>query len=409
MDAQQRAGLSALWQALQKDPQESVQEALRMQGLERELNSVRDTTRQNATALTQLRGQVQQAQGDRKLAALLVAGLGVVLLLLLAWMGWRWHRVRQLERVGQWFDAHGDSVEAHLPTTPETAAAGGHVGAPAVAAGAAIAPAAGKVRGPAAPAVAARASAWGSGDEFQASRGGTLRMVGVQELIDVHDKADFFLSIGETNQAVAVLDAHVHDQVETGALAWLDLLDLYHSLGRRVEFERLRGEFRQRFTVQVPDFEHFDQPTASLENYSRALSRIVALWPARRVLDVIEESIFRKPGLPGAEPFSLEAYRELVLLFHIARDMAPEEQPRNEAAKPTHFSDTSLQPLNMMERPEEAPLSEQEKLMIPPPSARLGVDIDLDGDAQADSEHKPLDFDISTFDSAHAPDGGKGG
>jgi hypothetical protein len=243
------------------------------------------------------------------------------------------------------------------------------------------------VRGTPSPASAARPSAAATAlprEEFLASRGGITRMVGVQELIDVHDKADFFLSIGEYDQAIALLEGHVHDDVETSALAWMDLLELYHSLGRRTEYERLRNEFRQRFTASVPDFEHFDQPSASLENYGRALSRIVALWPSPRVLDVIEESIFRKPGLPGAEPFSLEAYRELVLLFHVAKELA--EEAKGAPTTPT-FHDTAVHPLNHAERTEQGGLERAERtapvgverdlLMVPPPSARLGVDIDL--------------------------------
>ena len=115
------------------------------------------------------------------------------------------------------------------------------------------------------PAPAPGAPDWAAPGAYQASRGGTLRMVGVEELIDVHDQADFFLTIGKPQQAVAVLEAHIHDQVETSALAWMDLLELYHRLGQRAEFERLRAEFRQNFTGEVPDFDHFDQPSASLE------------------------------------------------------------------------------------------------------------------------------------------------
>ena len=232
-----------------------------------------------------------------------------------------------------------------------------------------------------------------------------MRTVGVEELIDVHDKADFFLSIGETEQAIAALEAHVHDQVDTGALAWLELLELYHSLGRRTEFERLRAEFRQRFLAQVPDFEHFDQPSASLENYSRALSRIVALWPSPKVLEVIAESIFRRPSGAGSEPFTLESYRELVLLYHIAKDMAAEAQPESAASATATFSDTSLQPLNTpldvtLDRDDEPPLTDQERLMIPPSSARLGVDIDIDEAEESVRADMPaLDFDVSTLDA----------
>lgn len=406
-DPKERQALSALWQALQAGPEQSVQDALRLQALQRELDSIRNVTRQNATELAQLRVQTEQADKGRSTATVLAAALGAVLLALLAWLAWRWYRVRQIERVGRWFEAHGDTAQGTLPTTPEaTPGAAAGIAAPSVAP--AMPPSVPARRAPAPALVRGPASTWGGAEEFQGSRGGAVRMVGVEELIDVHDKADFFLSIGETDQALALLDAHVHDQVETGALAWMDLLELYHSLGRRAEYDRLRAEFKQRFTGQVPDFDHFDQPTASLESYSRALSRIVALWPSPRVLDVIEESIFRKPGLPGAEPFSLEAYRELVLLYHVARDMIPAETGARQGPPTTGFPDTSLQPLNVAEPPDLSvvpppdlsPLTEQERLMIPPASARLGVDIDLD-DAEPDPRDlPPLDFDISTFDPA---------
>lgn len=414
-DPQQRQAWAALWQALQKDPQQSVEEALRLQGVEREVGSLREAARQNTAAIAQMRTQVDQARSDRNLAAWLVIGLSAVLAALLAAIGWRWHRARELERVGRWFEANSVSADAAmLPTAPgpvATVPAAPRKAQPPVARvpavpAAAVVPVAAASRSRNGAPTTGGPSTFGGGLDFAASRGGTVRMVGVEELIDVHDKADFFLSIGETDQAVAVLEAHVHDQVETGALAWMDLLELYHSLGRRADYERLRAEFSQRFTGQVPDFEHFDQPSASLEGYSRALSRIVALWPSPKVLDVIEESIFRKPGLAGAEPFSLEAYRELVLLYHIARDMAPAAPDSRAGTGPatTGFSDTSLQPLNLVERPEglrptEPALTDRERLMIPPPSARLGVDIDLE---EPEPREAGLDFDISGYDAAGA-------
>jgi hypothetical protein len=300
-------------------------------------------------------------------------------------------------------------------------------------------------------------SGWGTlpAAEFQASQGGTVRTVGVQELIDVHDKADFFFALGQHDQAISILESHVHDQVETSALAWMDLLEQYHKLDRRADYDRLRSEFRQRFAVQVPDFEHFDQPTSSLENYGRALSRIVALWPSKRVLAVIEESIFRKPGLPGAEPFSLEAYRELVLLYHIAKDVAPDDDSTRTPLeyRATDFPATSLQPLNTLDAPERTvamraqpapapapaeppqavppqeatvvmgrqdvdldigpeperePEPARDRLMIPPSSPRIGLDIDLDAPPPAEGEGPrelpPLDFDTSQYDQWNTQD-----
>jgi hypothetical protein len=390
-DAGRRDAAAALWQVLQKTPDQAVQEALRLENAEREMKSLQASTQQNAAAVAQMRGQVEQARSDRGLAAMLAAALSLLLAAILAGLAWQWYRASRMAKVGRWFEANGESTQAPLPAgvAPDSEKA---VPAAAVVA----APAAAKARAAkatAAPAVAAARgpnSGWGGGEEYQASRGGSIRMVGVEELIDVHDKADFFLSIGETDQAVAVLEAHVHDQVETSALAWMDLLELYHRLGKRAEFERLRGEFRENFTAQVPGFDDFDEPSPSLESYGRALSRIVALWPSHRVLDVIEESIFRKPGLPGAEPFSLEAYRELVLLYHVARDVAPLEEGEQGAAR---YSDTSLQPLNALDVPEPTQ-AEQDLLLIPPSTPRLGVDIDL-GAEEPTGELPALDFDIS--------------
>ena len=388
-DPQRRAAAAALWQALQKDPDASLQDAQRLESVQRELKSLRDATQQNAAAMVQMRAEVERVRAERGLAAGIVAGLSAILFALFGWLGWRWYGEHRLRQVGRWFEEHGDArrgaAACSFALQPTSAP---HLVTPVPAALDAA---------PAAAATAPRPSAavfpFPAREEFLSSRGGLTRMVGVQELIDVHDKADFFLSIGEDEQAIALLEAHVHDEVETSALAWLDLLELYHSLGRRADYERLRVEFRERFTAQVPDFEHFEQRGASLEDYGRALGRILALWPGPEVLGVIEESIFRRPGLPGAESFSLEAYRELVLLYHIAQEVS-QPAPAEEVPQTT-VNDVSLHPLELVAR--ERPDVDLELLMVPPSSARLGVDIDLDELPQARpvaSELQPLDFDI---------------
>jgi hypothetical protein len=383
-EPQLRQAAAALWQVLQRGPDETVQEALRLQGVERELKSLHDVTRQNVALIREMRGRVEQAEAGRKTAFLLVLALALVLAALLAWLGMRWYRVRQVERVGRWFELHGEAALAAaaaaaetgpLPLAPLPTATDGS--------GAKKAAAPHVISAPLPVATAGAAGAF-RGEDFQAGRGAAMRMVGVEELIDVHDKADFFLSIGETEQAIAALESHVHDQVETGALAWMHLLDLYHSLGRRLEYERVRAEFAQRFGVQVPDFERFDEAGAPLESHGRAVNRIVELWPSQAVLDVIEESIFRKPGLPGGEPFTLEAYRELVLLYHIAKETLPAEQPKVPA------------PIAIVD--------ERERLMIPPASARLGVDIDLEEPPADRIAAQGLDFDFSAYDDITAAD-----
>ncbi|WP_186510924.1 type IV pilus assembly protein FimV [Caenimonas sedimenti] len=422
-DPKARTWASALWQALSKPPEEAAQEAQRLQAIEAEMKSLRALTQQNTAALNTMAGQVEKARSERNQITMVAAGLLALLLLAGAAFWWFWMRGRQEAR-NRWFAGDdtglGDLAPAEPPAAPDRAAKepalAASVAVPGVRPGAGASVRQDPVRTSPMAAVQSaevfpeiereRTIPVEHGD-FQASQGGSIRMVRVDELIDIQDKANFFLSIGQHDQAIAVLEGHVHDQVDTSALAWLDLLDLYHSLGRRAEFSRLRAEFRQQFNAQVPEFEEFDLPSGGLEDYGRALSRIVALWPSARVLEVIEESIFRKPGVAGADAFSLEAYRELILLYNIAREVIPQEDDGGPVSRRdgplTDFSHTTLESLSSLD---SNTLAAKDKLFKPPSSPRLGLDIDLDAPVEDDptvslvaptqsAELEPLDFDTS--------------
>lgn len=218
--------------------------------------------------------------------------------------------------------------------------------------------------------------------DFESSVSGSSRALKVEELFDVQQEADFFISLGQYDQAVAVLRNHIGENAETSALAYLDLLKIYHLQGREKEYELVRKEFNQVFNAQVPEFGSFDQKGRGLEAYQGALSRIVSLWPSSRVLDVIEESIFRKPG-GGVPAFDLEAYRELLMLYAVAKEIVeaggPEQvgtlaPPRvRPTATDSNFGSTNLQPLVTT----VAETGHDQDLLRVPTTPHLGLDIDL--------------------------------
>jgi len=96
--------------------EQALQDTLRLQSVEREVRDLRELARQNTAALQQMREQLAQAQGDRRTAALLLIGLATVLTALLAWLAVRWNRVRQVERVGRWFELHGGGERGYQET-----------------------------------------------------------------------------------------------------------------------------------------------------------------------------------------------------------------------------------------------------------------------------------------------------
>jgi hypothetical protein len=83
----------------------------------------------------------------------------------------------------------------------------------------------------------------------------------------------------------------------------------------------------------------------------------------------------------------------------VAKDVSPDEADPGRSAASTGFQETSLQALNTLDQPEPT-AADHDRLLIPPSSPRLGVDIDL-ADEAADSaraEMPPLDFDVTGTD-----------
>ncbi len=416
MNAQQRAAAAALWQALNAQPQDMVRDNQRLKSLEADVAGMLAQSQKTEKAVMEMRGQLEQARGERynnwlvyALCALLVTSLLVVLAL--------WMRSRQQSRIsrGSWWGK--GFAEDSAPYVTE---GGGNTGkgflrraqeAESVSAGPLPdslvdfdpsepfseapknMPASGAV---ARPKVAeSRFPA-----EFLPSLSGISsmpRIVNAEELFDVQQQADFFLSLGRPDKAVDVLRHHIMDNVETSALVYLDLFDLYHSLGRREDYDALRTDFNKMFNAKVPAFDEYAADTHDLEFYTEALSRIEALWPTPKVLDVLEESIFRKPDSRG-EVFSLAAYRELLLLHSIAKrivsrppgDVEAPARPSDAPSIPTMpdtlpsvggFGPTSIQPLSarfqiVAPLPSPAAASATDPTQ-PPASPRLGLDIDL--------------------------------
>ncbi len=202
------------------------------------------------------------------------------------------------------------------------------------------------------------------------------------------------MSLGQTDQAIEVLRAHIDENAQTSALVYLDLFNLYHQLGRQEDYEELRKNFNSLFNSKLPVFSSYTDKDAGpgLEAYEVAMSRIEALWPSPKVLDIIEESIFRKPDA-GSQAFNLEAYRELLMLYSVAREIIhPEATSINAVAKfdlpdsdfdidakAPKFVSTSIQPLSASVGEVEPEIDSQPFLdsVIPPSSRNIGLDLDL--------------------------------
>lgn len=425
-DPARRAAAAADWRALNGDPEAAQREAQRNQALEATLAALREQTAQNQRALLELRSELAEARESRFQNPLVYA-LIVLLLIALAAIAMLWRLVRRASAPAWWGETPPKGEGG--PTRP------------------------GSLRGlldedlepdSLPPRRSANATTFGAATfaelepdadsgfdqphvhPVRTPDGAPVRPVNTEELFDVQQQSDFFLSLGQHDQAIAVLREHIATNPGTSALAYLDLLRIFHALGRREDYSDLAEEFERAFNADVPPFEHFNETGKGLEHYRSTLARIESQWPAPGTLALIEELVFRKPGTHGDEAFDLAAYQELLLLYSVAKEVIDPNSAPPAPVTPHSFVDTfghdpsattpaplepQTQPADIEEGP-TLPASiygaiddnlHRETVLVPdapppapaaepvPARARPGVDMDL------------AEFDRTAFETMRAP------
>ena len=169
---------------------------------------------------------------------------------------------------------------------------------------------------------------------------GPARVINSEQLFDIRQQAEFFVSLGQTDQAVRILENQINDSGESSPLVYLDLLKIFHSLSLKTDFRQFREDFNLLFNGKVPEFASFKDEGKSLEDYPQVLAHITALWNTPKVLMVIEGSIFRDPVDEKSVPFELAAFRDLLLLHAVAQSTADPDAPVSDLA-PLHAGVTA--------------------------------------------------------------------
>ncbi len=389
-----RSEFAAQWRALNLRPDEMARDTQRLDELQAQARSLLDANSKYQAELASTREQLKQAEVGRY-ANPLVYALVALLVGLLLGAGYLYYRFKNLRTRAAWWDHRNAellepqksamgidplSLDSRLPHAIEP------VRAPALQREA-VPPEENFV-----PVFTAAESTFPPSGASASSRG-----VNVNELFDIAQQADFFVSLGQHDHAIEVLSNHIRENAQTSPLAYLDLFKLYHDMDRRPQYDELRLQFNRIFNAEVPRFQGFRQRGEGLEAYAGAMTRIQSLWNTPRVLDVIEESLFRKPGRP-AEAFGLEAYRELLLLYAIADEFIDSpHQPNFDRTDLPIFDDDGLSPALGQETAMGEPRTELQALSasvaygvnakempvtVPgvlraPLTAGMGLDIDL--------------------------------
>lgn len=369
-----RAQAAALWKALNMQTQDVLSDARRLQGLQEDLKALQALGLKNQASLAELNARLQKAQSER-FSNGLVYGLLVLLLGGIMGLVYLWRR-QQRERVagdnwwqGSHFAAVADLAEAGA-TVPKPDAVDALPSAvvPELAPAPEPASASRAVRpelehldidlssthlaldSPSKPLDASppprldsamlgtpvRAS---MGRDFSHSLSASLLTLNTQELFDTRQQAEFFIALGQYERAIEVLERCIGMEGETSPLVYLDLLQLFHTLARKADYQKLRQRFNALFSGCVPDYATFSNEGNGLETYPEAMSTIVDLWPSRLTLEVIGDFLLRSPHPEVTNSFDLCAFRDLLTLHALVKNVMPEQNdldwtPEAPSAKP---------------------------------------------------------------------------
>jgi pilus assembly protein FimV len=318
---EQQQAAAALWKALNTTPEQAARESERMRQLEESLAALRQESAATRQALEGLQASLREAQQQRYANPLVYVLLALCLVLAtaLVWMA----RQRGAGAGAWWRPSAAGSLPVDLASAPAphplvSAPAASEAAAPLPCAQASMAPAI-QPEPSAPPAPKAAATATAPAAASLADADAAPEKVAVEELIDLEQQAEFFLALGQDESAIDLLQGHVREHREPSPLPFLKLLEIHKRRGDREAYDDTRREFNLRFNAYAPSWDEDLAAGRSLEDYPTVISRLQGLWDSPvRSLEVLQASLLRGDG--DAKAFDLPAYRELLVLYGIARD-----------------------------------------------------------------------------------------
>ena len=212
------------------------------------------------------------------------------------------------------------------------------------------------------------------------------RDVSIDELLDLEQQAEFFVVLGQDDAAIDLLVEHLRHTGGGSPLPYLKLMEIHRRRDERNDYERTRARFNHRFNAYAPEWEVDLQSGRALEDYPGVVPRLQGVWP--RPLDSmaeLEALLFRKSR---GELFDLPAYREVLFLYALARDLLDRESadtghvdlllPLSSGGGHGDFSSTSPAPFELGRDSQHGTADFGDR-----PTAPVDLDLTLESDRQA--------------------------
>ncbi|UXH76415.1 hypothetical protein [Roseateles amylovorans] len=148
--------------------------------------------------------------------------------------------------------------------------------------------------------------------------------VTVEELIDLEQQVDFFMVLGQDDAAIELLSGRLGERAAASGLPYLKLMELYQRRGDRDAYDRIASRFAQHFQARPPSWSEDLNEGTGLEAHEELLQRLEAAWPdPAGSMSLLQDLLSRHQEYSG--DLGLPAYRDLLMLYAVARDRAEHE------------------------------------------------------------------------------------
>ncbi|MBI3347392.1 MAG: hypothetical protein HY020_09310 [Burkholderiales bacterium] len=140
------------------------------------------------------------------------------------------------------------------------------------------------------------------------------------DLLDLQQQVDFLQLLGQHEAAADLLAARL-TRGQVGAMPYLLLMELCQQRGEPEVFAELARQFEQRFNVLPPQWSQSLARGRSLDASPSVIAHLQVVWSdAGSAMNMLKDLLARGGG-PGVPHFDLPAYRDLLTLYSVARDL----------------------------------------------------------------------------------------
>jgi hypothetical protein len=158
-------------------------------------------------------------------------------------------------------------------------------------------------------------------------------MIKVEEISDTLQEVEFWMLLNDRSRALEILEPLGKVEKPDSPAPWLYLLDTYADMGDQAKYEALRERCERIFNVRIAKWEDKDIVVSSrgLEEFPHLMEQICKRWKGNQVVKFLENLLV--DDRDGARAgFELPAYRDLMLLISLAKDIEPPKPVPESAA-----------------------------------------------------------------------------